>query len=97
MRAALVTLMHSNSTVTRHISQVRDAVASGVLIEVLFYTSHRLFHTRFLYRFHKQHHSFKAHIALAALYAHPVQAMLGNTLAVMAPAYIVSIRVYSWL
>lgn len=66
--------------------QVRDAVASGALVELLFYTSHRLLHTKYLYPYHKLHHGYKAPIALAALYAHPLEAILGNTLAVMAPA-----------
>ena len=77
--------------------QVRDAAASGVLVEVLFYTSHRLLHSGPLYRFHKLHHAYKAPIALAALYAHPLEAMLGNTIAVMAPAYIAGIHSYSWM
>jgi hypothetical protein len=78
-------------------AQVRDAVASGVLVELLFYTSHRLLHTKYLYAYHKLHHGYKAPIALAALYAHPLEAVLGNTLAVMAPAYICGIHGYSWL
>jgi hypothetical protein len=77
--------------------QVRDGVASGALVELLFYTSHRLLHTKYLYPYHKLHHGYKAPIALAALYAHPLEAVLGNTLAVMAPAYICGIHGYSWL
>ena len=76
---------------------MRDAVSSGVLVELLFYTSHRLLHTKYFYPYHKMHHGYKAPIALAALYAHPLEAILGNTLAVMAPAYICGIHGYSWL
>jgi len=77
--------------------QIWDACASGVLVELLFYISHRLLHTRHLYRFHKLHHAYKAPIALAALYAHPLEVAVGNTIAVMAPAYIVGIHAYSWM
>ena len=63
----------------------------------MLYISHRILHTRYFYRFHKLHHAYKAPIALAALYAHPLEAMLGNTIAVMAPAYIAGIHAYSWM
>ena len=49
--------------------------------EVLFYYGHRLMHQPALYRrYHKQHHEFKAPIALAASYAHPVEHALVNVL-----------------
>lgn len=41
----------------------------GVLMEVLFYSLHRLFHTRLLYPWHKRHHEFRAPVGVASEYA----------------------------
>ena len=43
-----------------------------------FYFSHRLLHTRFLYRhFHKMHHRFTVTVGIAAEYAHPFEHVFG--------------------
>jgi len=47
--------------------------------EVVFYTMHRLFHTKKLYRqVHKKHHSFKAPVALASAYATTAEHIFGD-------------------
>ncbi|XP_034539120.1 fatty acid hydroxylase domain-containing protein 2 [Notolabrus celidotus] len=52
--------------------------------EIMFYYSHRLFHSPSLYkRFHKQHHEWTAPIGIVATYAHPLEHMLSNTLPVV--------------
>ena len=44
--------------------------------EVSFYYTHRLFHTKHLYkRFHSLHHRFQNPVSLEALYFHPVEAV----------------------
>ena len=49
--------------------------------QVAFYYLHRMMHHPALYkRFHKVHHEWKAPIALAASYAHPVEHALNNVL-----------------
>lgn len=54
-----------------------------VVEDCSFYFLHRLLHTRSLYRLvHKQHHEYTSTIAYAALYAHPVEFVLGNMLPV---------------
>ncbi|XP_058853241.1 fatty acid hydroxylase domain-containing protein 2-like [Acipenser ruthenus] len=53
----------------------------GLMEEIMFYYSHRLFHHPALYKhFHKVHHEWTAPIGVVALYAHPVEHVLSNML-----------------
>jgi fatty acid hydroxylase domain-containing protein 2 len=57
-----------------------------IVEDFMFYWSHRILHTPFLYkRFHKQHHEFTVltGCSLAAEYTHPVESLVGNILPVM--------------
>ncbi|CAN0347814.1 fatty acid hydroxylase domain-containing protein 2 [Lampetra fluviatilis] len=58
-----------------------ELLVFGLIEEVMFYYSHRLFHHPALYkRFHKQHHEWTAPIGLVSLYAHPLEHFLSNML-----------------
>ncbi|KAK7863568.1 hypothetical protein R5R35_014066 [Gryllus longicercus] len=49
--------------------------------EIGFYYSHRLLHSRYLYRFiHKRHHEWTAPIAVTAIYCHPIEHIFSNLL-----------------
>ena len=53
--------------------------ACVVLVDVLFYPLHRIFHIKFLYKFfHKTHHEFKHPIGAAALYSGRLEYCLCN-------------------
>lgn len=53
-------------------------VAFALLEEVGFYYTHRALHMFYYSDVHKIHHEFKAPIALAAAYAHPLETITGN-------------------
>ena len=56
-----------------------------LIVDVVFYVTHRLLHTRMLYALvHKVHHSFSAPFALAAVYAHPLEHLMSNVLSISA-------------
>jgi fatty acid hydroxylase domain-containing protein 2 len=60
-----------------------------VVEEPLFYYSHKLLHWRVLYkRIHKMHHAYHAPHSLASLYAHPLEALFCNLLAMNLPLFI---------
>mmetsp|Transcript_19482 Transcript_19482/g.47892 ORF Transcript_19482/g.47892 Transcript_19482/m.47892 type:complete len:279 (+) Transcript_19482:41-877(+) len=88
--------------VTRELPPLWDTLArmavAAVLVEVFFFTSHYVLHIGPLYRLvHKRHHEFHAPTALAAVYAHPIEALFGNTFAVIGPAWLVGVHALPFL
>lgn len=74
-----------------------QTVLSLVCVEIGFYYSHRLLHYPAFYsRIHKIHHEFIAPYGIAAVYAHPIEVFVGNTLCVMGPAWLINMHLFNW-
>ncbi|CAM1501382.1 Fc.00g105440.m01.CDS01 [Cosmosporella sp. VM-42] len=78
---------------------IRDFTVCLVAREILFYYSHRLFHTPSLYRrFHKTHHKFKAPVSFASQYAHPFEHLVTNTLPIALPPAVLGTHILTmWI
>lgn len=64
------------------------------LSDLIFYLFHYLLHHPWLYKhIHKIHHEWKAPVACRALYAHPVEHLVGNVFPFYAPLYFLEL---SW-
>jgi sterol desaturase/sphingolipid hydroxylase (fatty acid hydroxylase superfamily) len=64
--------------------EVLKFVICVLIVEIWFYCTHYLLHQRPFYsHIHKIHHRFKAPIAVASMYAHPLEFISGNLLGVV--------------
>lgn len=78
-----------NNTIPSAVEVGMDVVLCILICEILFYYSHRLLHMPLCYRLiHNQHHQFKAPIALAAQYAHPLEFLVSTILPLWLPPQI---------
>ena len=72
--------------------------ATLLLVETLFYWSHRSLHHPKIYKYvHKKHHEYKAPHAFAAIYAHWFEALVGNCLCVMGPAFVLRFHALTFM
>lgn len=63
---------------------VLHLIAHACIIDVWFYSTHWVLHQKPFYKMiHKKHHRFKAPVAVACMYAHPVEYDIGNVLGVI--------------
>ena len=54
-------------------------------VDIPFYIGHRIFHSKYLYKYHKKHHEIKAPVGISALYSHPIDYVFGNLVPVFVP------------
>lgn len=65
----------------------------GNLSNFIFYWLHRSFHKKYLYKYiHSIHHRYIIPIAPAALYAHPIEHIMCNNLAIIIPFLFIGLR-----
>ncbi|RKP04418.1 hypothetical protein THASP1DRAFT_9916, partial [Thamnocephalis sphaerospora] len=58
---------------------VRDLIVFALVEEIGFYYSHRLLHHPRIYKYiHKRHHEYTAPVGITAIYAHPIEHLVGN-------------------
>ncbi|XP_021712201.1 fatty acid hydroxylase domain-containing protein 2 isoform X2 [Aedes aegypti] len=67
--------------------------------ETVFYYSHRMLHSKILYKtVHKKHHEWTAPVSLAAVYAHPVEHIVSNMAPFYAPVMLVRTHIITaWI
>lgn len=71
-------------------------VAHVFIVDFWFYWTHRLLHAKALYGpFHKMHHKFTAPCSMAAVYAHPLEYIVGNVGGVALGPFITNCHPYS--
>lgn len=84
------TLFRVDASFPTAVEMLWQFVAVALIREVVFYYVHRLLHLPLLYRlFHEKHHRYKAPVALAAVYSHPIDHIFQNAMPIAVPLMVV--------
>ena len=62
------------------------------LLDISFYLAHRLFHTPFLYKFHKKHHELITPIGIGAFYMSSIEFYFGVIIPIFIPLFILGFK-----
>lgn len=62
-----------------------------ILSDIIFYTTHRILHTKKLYFIHALHHSYRYTFGLGAIYAHPIEFIFNNLCSLIIPILVIGI------
>jgi len=98
-------LLHYNNNPyypTRYSYSLFKLLVYKYFVDIPFYICHRIFHTKYLYKYHKKHHEIKAPVGISALYSHPIDYIFGNLVPVSVPLILfnidfISLHVWTFL
>ena len=71
-----------------------------ILLDISFYIAHRLFHTSFLYKYHKKHHELITPIGIGAFYMSAIEFYFGVIIPIYLPLFILgfkNIHLHIWI
>ena len=98
----LLTLLFSSVILSIHIphkdvfyiADLSYFIPHVFIADSIFYWTHRLCHTRLLYKIHKQHHKWNDPVSSSFLDANPVEHMIVNIPTVVIPLYLVKVSAF---
>lgn len=78
------------------LKSIWDIFIGVILTEIFFYTSHAIFHNKYLYfKYHKKHHEITAPVGFSTLYMTVTDLYLGNIIPVYLPMVILNAHPYT--
>ena len=98
----LLTLLFSSVILSIHIphkdvfyiADLSYFIPHVFIADSIFYWTHRLCHTRLLYKIHKQHHNWNEPVSSSFLDANPIEHMIVNIPTVVIPLYIIKVSAF---
>lgn len=75
-------------------------IAMPLIVDIMFYTVHRLLHTKYLFYFHKKHHELVYPVGIGSFYMSPVEFYCAIIIPIFGPLVLLganSINTHLWL
>jgi sterol desaturase/sphingolipid hydroxylase (fatty acid hydroxylase superfamily) len=78
-------LVNPNYHLLKDLPLAAKYITMPLLIDIMFYTMHRLFHSKYLYYFHKRHHELVSPVGIGSFYMSPVEFYGAIVIPIFAP------------
>lgn len=86
--------IYYNTIETNKLNPIINIFLWLCISDLIFYNVHRLLHTKQLYFIHSIHHEYRYTHGIGAIYAHPIEFVLNNIVALVLPIYFIGIPLY---